>query len=409
MKVIQIGAGMQGIATALDLAWNKNIEKFTLADYDLKKAQQVADLCNKKYGDRVSAVKCDVTDSDSLVQLIKGYDVVINEVNYYYNCQIMEACLKAHVNYIDIGGLYVETIKQVKYDKQFKDAGLLAIIGIGGTPGVTNVCAAWAVDQLDTVESIDFYCGCDDWGKSIRTFDVTYSIETIMDEFYMKPIQYLNGEYVEVEPRSGYVTVQYPKPIGEQGAYYLMHSETGSIPESFKAKGLKNCTYRIGFAEPVLEKLQFLHGLGFSKGEKINVDGVEFKPVRALKTLMELQPEDPNAEINDCDIIKTDVLGTKDGKKVQYTLEAICRPVKEWPELMGAQVYIGGAPAWTVEMMRKGLITAKGALAPENCIPAVAFFEEAAKREIYIQATKKMLLGTDDWEAAKKKELVDQR
>jgi saccharopine dehydrogenase-like NADP-dependent oxidoreductase len=409
MKVIQIGAGMQGIATALDLAWNKNIEKFTLADYDLKKAQQVADLCNKKYGDRVIAVKCDVTDSDSLVQLIKGYDVVINEVNYYYNCQIMEACLKAHVNYIDIGGLYVETIKQVKYDKQFKDAGLLAIIGIGGTPGVTNVCAAWAVDQLDTVESIDFYCGCDDWGKSIRTFDVTYSIETIMDEFYMKPIQYLNGEYVEVEPRSGNVTVQYPKPIGEQRAYYLLHSETGSVPESFKSKGLKNCTYRIGFAEPILEKLQFLHGLGFSKGEKVNVDGAEFKPVRALKTMMELQPEDPNAEINDCDIIKTDVLGSKDGKKVQYTLEAICRPVKEWPELMGAQVYIGGAPAWTVEMMRKGLITAKGALAPENCIPAIPFFEEAAKREIYIQATKKMLLGTDDWEAAKKKELVDQR
>ena len=98
------------------------------------------------------------------------------------------------------------------------------------------------------------------------------------------------------------------------------------------------------------------------------------KPVRALKKLMELQPEDPNATINDCDVIKTDVFGTEDGRKVLYTLEAVCRPVKEWPELMGAQVYIGGAPAWTVEMMRKGLITAKGALAPENCIPAEPFF-----------------------------------
>ena len=123
---------------------------------------------------------------------------------------------------------------------------------------------------------------------------------------------------------------------------------------------------------------------------------------------MDLQPQDPDATINDCDIIKTDVIGIKDGKKVQYTLEAICRPVKEWPELMGAQVYIGGAPAWTVEMMRKGLITAKGALAPEICIPAESFFEEAAKREIYIQATKKLLLGTDDWDAVKKKELIDQ-
>jgi len=76
--------------------------------------------------------------------------------------------------------------------------------------------------------------------------------------------------------------------------------------------------------------------------------------------------------------------------------------------LMGAQVYIGGAPAWAAEMMRKGLITAKGALAPENCIPPEPFFEEAAKREIYIRATRTELLGTDDWEAAKKKELIDQ-
>lgn len=408
MKVIQLGAGIQGIATALDLAWNQNIEKIMLADFDLKKAQDVAAVCNKRYGNRVDTVKCDVSDKAALVELIKEYDVVINVVNYYWNCHIMEACLEAKVDYIDIGGLYVETIKQVKYDQQFKDAGLLAVIGIGGTPGVTNVCAAWAADQLDTIDTIDFYCGCEDWSTTNRTFDVTYAIETIMDEFYMKPIQYFDGEYIEVEPRSGGMTVQYPNPIGEQYAYHIMHSEIGSVPESYKDKGLKNCTYRIGFPQPVLDKLLFLHGLGFSKTDLVEVDGAEFKPVRALKKLMELQPDDPDAVINDCDVIKTVVIGTKDGKRMEYTLEAVCRPVKEWPELMGAQVYIGGAPAWTVEMMRKGIITAKGALAPELCIPAEPFFEEAAKREIYIKATQSFLVGTDDWEAAEKKKLIDQ-
>ena len=71
---------------------------------------------------------------------------------------------------------------------------------------------------------------------------------------------------------------------------------------------------------------------------------------------MEIQPKDTNAIINDCDIIKTVVIGTKNGKRIEYSLEMIYRPVKEWPELMGAQVYIGGAPAWTVELMRRGLI-----------------------------------------------------
>ena len=407
MKVLLIGAGLQGIATALDLAWNKNMEKFTIADYDLDRAKYVADLCNKKYGGRAEAIKCDVNDRPALVKLLKNYDVCINVVNYYYNCSIMEACLEANTNYIDIGGLYVETIKQVKYDKQFKDAGLLAIIGIGGTPGVTNVCAAWAADQLDTVESMEFFCGCDDWGQS-QNFEVTYSIETIMDEFFMNPIQYIDGKVVEVEPRSGNMTVQYPKPIGEQNAYYLMHSEQGTIPESFKAKGLKNCTYRIGFADEVLDQLKFLHQLGFSKQGTVNFEGHDIKPVKVLKKLMELQPEDPDAEINDCDMIKTLVTGTKDGKKIQYSLDMICRPVKEWPELMGAQVYIGGAPAWAAELMRTGVINKKGALAPELCIPPEPFFAEAAKREMYVRATKIELLGTDDWDAAMKKELIDQ-
>lgn len=407
MKVLQIGAGLQGIATALDLAWNKNIDKITLADFDLKRAVEVAEICNKRYGNRINPIKCDVSDFDSLVELIKGYDVVINDVNYYWNCHIMEACLKARANYIDIGGLYVETIKQVKYDQQFKDAGLLAIIGIGGTPGVTNVCAAWAVDQLDSVESIDFFCGCDDWGQS-KNFEVTYSIETIMDEFHMKPIQYINGKYVEVEPRSGSMIVQYPNPIGEQEAHYLMHSEQGTIAESFKDKGLKNCTYRLGFSDAVMETLGFLHRLGFSKQETVNFEGHDIKPVKILKKLMELQPEDPDTVINDCDVIRTVATGMKDGKKVQYSLEMICRPVKEWPELMGAQVYIGGAPAWATELLRAGVITAKGALAPELCIPPEPFFAEAAKREMYVRSTRTELLGTDDWDAAKKKELIDQ-
>jgi lysine 6-dehydrogenase len=109
-----------------------------------------------------------------------------------------------------------------------------------------------------------------------------------------------------------------------------------------------------------------------------------------------------------CDIIKTVVIGTKEGKKVEYELEAVCRPVAEWPELLGAQVYIGGAPAWAEELIRRGVIKGAGAFAPEECVPPEEFFAEAVKREIYVKATQRTLLGTDEWEAVKKKELVDQ-
>ena len=408
MKIVVLGVGIQGIATALDLAWNENIEEILLADFDLKRAEYVSGLCNKKYGDKTRAVFADAGNHDELVELFRGYDFVINEVNYYFNRKVMEACLEAGVNYADIGGLYIETIEQVKYDKRFKEAGLLAILGIGGTPGVTNVCARYAIDRLDTVDAVDIYCACDDWSDSSKTFEVTYAIETIMDEFYMRPIQFIDGEYKEVDPQSGGEVIQYPEPIGEMYSYHIMHSEVGTLPEVFKDKGLKRCTFRIGFPDAVKEKLNFLHGLGFSGKEPVCADGVMVSPVRILKTMMDLQPDDPNASVNDCDVIKTVVRGAKDGRQIEYTLEMICRPVKEWPELLGAQVYIGGAPAWAAELFRRGLINEKGALAPEECIPPEAFFEEAAKREMYIMCTKKELVGSSDWSAYERKTRINQ-
>lgn len=93
-----------------------------------------------------------------------------------------------------------------------------------------------------------------------------------------------------------------------------------------------------------------------------------------MKELIDVMPDDLNAKINDCDVIKTVLVGQKDVQKVAYPLEAVCRPVKEWPELMGAQVYTGGASAWTAELMRRGLITTKGVHGPKTAILFVTYY-----------------------------------
>lgn len=408
MKVIVLGAGLQGIATAMDLAWNENMEAVTIADYEFARAEKVANLCNKKYGSKVTPIQLDVSDFDNLVETIKPFDLVINVVNYYWNVHVMKACLKAKKHYMDLGGLYVESVKQLKLDQNFKDAGLIAITGIGGCAGVTNISSAWAVEQLDVVEEIHFYCGCNDWSTSNKPFEVSYAIETIMDECRMKPIQFVDGEFKELEPHANQKVMQFSEPVGPQVVWNITHSELGTVPISFMDKGLKQCTYSIGFPAELAERLEFLNAIGFSGKELINVDGAEVRPVRVLKKLMDDMPDDPDAIINDCDVIKTIVTGTKDGQRVEYTLESVCRPVKRWPELMGAQVYIGGASAWTAELLRRGLVTMTGVHGPELAVPAEEFFKEAAKREIYVEVSKKFLIGSNDWEAVARKKKINQ-
>jgi saccharopine dehydrogenase-like NADP-dependent oxidoreductase len=408
MRVAVLGAGLQGIATSLDLAWNKAMKEILLADYEVERANRIAALCNEKYGNKVTPKYVDVTDHDALVKLIDGYDLVINITNYYHNLKVMRACLEAGINYMDLGGLYVESVKQLKLNDEFEAAGLLAITGIGGCAGVTNISAAWAVDQLDSVEEIHFYCGCDDWSTSTKAFEVSYAIETIMDEFRMNPIQFVDGEFKELEPHANERLVQYSEPVGAQMSHNITHSELGTVPYSFMDRGLKQCTYSIGFPKAMADRLEFLHLLGFSGKEPVEVDGVKVSPVRVLKKLMDVMPDDPEAVINDCDVIKTVVSGVKDGEKIRYTLESVCRPVKWWPELMGAQVYIGGASAWSAELMRRGLVTRKGVCGPELAIPPLPFFEEAAKREIYVTCSKEFLLGSSDWDAVERKKKINQ-
>ncbi len=408
MKVIVLGAGLQGIATAMDLAWNENMEAVTIADYEFERAEKVAKICNDKYGPKVTPIHLDVSDFDALVEAITPFDVVINVVNYYWNVQVMKACLKAKKHYMDLGGLYVESVKQLKLDQDFKDAGLIAITGIGGCAGVTNISSAWAVNQLDDVEEIHFYCGCNDWSTTSKAFEVSYAIETIMDECRMNPIQFVDGEFKELEPHANKKVMNFSEPVGPQVVWNITHSELGTVPVSFVDKGLKQCTYSIGFPDELADRLEFLNLLGFSSRDPLEVDGVEVKPVRVLKKLMDDMPDDPDAVINDCDVIKTIVTGTKDGQRIEYTLESVCRPVKWWPELMGAQVYIGGASAWTAELLRRGLVTLTGVHGPELAVPAEPFFEEAAKREIYVEVSKKFLVGSNDWDAVAKKKQINQ-
>ena len=121
MKLVILGAGLQGNICCTDLCdaeLSPGEKEIIIADYDLKKAEDVA----KKFG--LKAVQLDVRDHDRLVEVIKGADIVLNCVQYNWNIDIMKACLEVKAHYIDLGGLFHVTKKQLELDEEFKAAGL---------------------------------------------------------------------------------------------------------------------------------------------------------------------------------------------------------------------------------------------------------------------------------------------
>ena len=109
----------------------------------------------------------------------------------------MRAALAARVNYMDLGGLYHMTNKQLALDREFRRIGKLAIAGMGGAPGITNVMARALADPLDRVDAIHVYNAGADEQRYDSPIAYTFSIATILDELTMPPVAFVSGRYVE--------------------------------------------------------------------------------------------------------------------------------------------------------------------------------------------------------------------
>src|SRR5262249_11790306 len=155
-----------------------------IADFD----RAAADSYAKTYpGRAVQSASADAREPAALANLLRGSAVVINCTNHKFNLNVMEAALSAGVGYVDLGGLFTWTRRQLRLKKRFTDAGLTAVLGMGCAPGLTNVMAAEAGKGLETVQSIRIRVGSIDRSSNSGEFAFPYSAATIIEELTLEP------------------------------------------------------------------------------------------------------------------------------------------------------------------------------------------------------------------------------
>jgi saccharopine dehydrogenase-like NADP-dependent oxidoreductase len=384
MKIIVLGgAGKMGCIAVQDLAGDRRVDEVIIADQDVTQARTVAEVVNSP---RVSIQTVDVTDHGALVSLLREADACLNATVYYFNLQVMEACLEAGVPYTDMGGLFHTTRKQLELSDRFAEAGLSAVLGMGSAPGVPNLQARYAADRLDTIESIRIYDGI----KPPPPDDVrfTYAVPTIIDELTQPPMVYRDGEFVACKPLSEFEDYWFTPPLSLLPMHLSLHSEIATFPVTFGDKGLKECFFKInywGMAKETVEKIRVLVDFGFAGREPVEVKGQQIVPRDLLVAMMssyvppitdflapsKKQPPDWTKEI------VTEVRGIKDGKTLTYRLGTLtCK---------GA-LPTGVAPSRAALWLAEGRIP-PGVYPPEAAIDPEPFFKELEGREIYTQVS----------------------
>src|ERR1700722_12292053 len=284
MKIFVLGAGMMGRAVVHDLAGARDVRNIVVGDFDRGRATEVA----KKFGrGRARSVFADVRETEGLARLLQGCEVVVNCTQYNWNLDVMRAALAARVNYMDLGGLYHMTKKQFALDRDFRKIGRLAIAGMGGAPGITNVMARALADPLDHVEAIRVYNAGADEQKYDSPIAYTFSIATILDELTTPPIAFENGRYIEKAMLSDPEPGKFPQPIGNIVLRHSIHSELGTLPESFRKKGVREVFFKINYEPQLVNLVQNLAHTGFTSRDPITVNGAKIAPRAMLLALMQ--------------------------------------------------------------------------------------------------------------------------
>ncbi len=347
-------AGTIAPAIVRDLAQSDEVARMTLLDLDGARAQAVA---SEHGGGKALARAADGRQTDELAGALSGADVLVNTASYRINLDAMRACLKAGCSYLDLGGLYWVTAQQLQLGAEFERDGLLALLGIGSSPGKTNLMAARAVAELGNgggeIEAIDvFAAGRDGAAPDDGRLRPPYAIQTLLDELTLAPVVLRDGRPTEIEPLTGGGPVDFGPPIGEAETIYTLHSELATFGESF---GCREASFRLSLSPALLSTLKELTG---APAEEVARAAREAAPQSAQTVSVHL----------------VRVSGAS-GRTASVRAESP-------PHFgLGGSIVSTAAPAAaSVRLLARGSLTATGALPPERCIDPGEMFAELETR-----------------------------
>ena len=289
MRVLVVGAGGVGSAFAAVAQTRAAFEWVVVADIDARRAEQsVAGLD----GDRFAAARLDASDVGAIVELAgrERVDAILNATDPRFNPQIFAAAFDARCTYVDMAMTLSEPHpdrpyelpgvklgdRQFEQDERWRDAGLLALVGIGVEPGLSDVFARYASDHLfDSIATIDVRDGANLVVEGYA-FAPTFSIWTTIEECLNPPLIWERERgFYTTEPFSEPELFEFPDGIGPIECVNVEHEEVVLVPRELECERV---TFKYGLGSEFIDVLRTLHLLGLDSKERIRVGDVEVAP-----------------------------------------------------------------------------------------------------------------------------------
>lgn len=379
MKVFCLGgAGRICRESVYDLVQHSDFERITIGDYDVAEAERVKEWLDDP---RVDVVKADVTDVDATAAKMKGYDVVMDGTQITLNGKSTECIAKAGCHGVNLNGFGEEN----QWAALFEQAGKACVPGFGMTPGATQMMAMHAANQMDTVSEVYVSHG------AFRPFAFSKSItETTTYEYdpdLAGRIVFEDGEFKQVPPFARPRKVMLPAPYGETEQYIIPHSETLTLSQALKDKGVRLIEVRGTWPKQNMTLVRGLYDYGILKNPEVTVGGETVGLMTLIGDYLCGSEQGKKTALYGY-ALHIEVVGTADGKKTRavltHTHPASDGSVPGWEGLRAYTRNVGIPLAIAAEILAKGGVQKTGVLIPEDAFVPQDIFDALKKRDILI-------------------------
>jgi saccharopine dehydrogenase (NAD+, L-lysine forming) len=382
VKVLMLGAGAVGTVSALKFVQDAMLEQLVIADAVSARATLLADRVRDS---RVSAIQLDASNRAVVARTLRetGTTVVLNAALPATNLDVMQACLVAGCDYIDLasGGSDADGIPKLEdqfaLDAEFRARGRLALLGMGADPGTSNVYAAYAAKHLlDSVTELRVRDGDNSFCQGHDGFVAAFSPWVFIDECLCRAVSYRDGRYNLEEPLTGFEPFEFPE-LGVLNCYYVDHEESKTLPKFFPQVRLVD--FKLCMDDVTVETLRVMKRLGLSSKNRVRVGDASIAPRDLVVSLLP-QPKDLAGRMRGKTCVGTVAKGLKNGETRAYYIYNVADHETVYAELgVQATAYQTGIPpVIAARLISERRWRGTGVMSPEQFDPD-PFLERLAR------------------------------
>ncbi len=379
MNFLILGAGRMGYGAVFDLLNNsKDVESVTVIDSDPVSIESIGLAIDDA---RLKTLVLDISNTDELSNIFQQNDSVISCVNYWHNLDLSKLAIQSGANFCDLGGNNSIVDRQLKLDKEAKEAGINIIPDCGLAPGMVSLLAIDGANRFDQIKSIKIRVGgLPQAPKPPLEYQLVFSVEGLINEYVEKARVIRDGKILEIDSMTECEPISFdnfPKLEAFQTS-----GGTSTLPETLLGK-IETLDYKTIRYAGHCEKFKTMIDLGLCKDDPIRINSAYIKPRQMLGHLL---IENLAADEPDYVLIRLDFEGVIENRLEKLRFDIVDE--FDTQTKLSAMMRTTAFPASIIaQMMAKGDVKMRGATPQEKAIDPPKFIEELTARNIDLQIT----------------------